>query len=261
MMNLHSRRLTVVAGLLLLALAACRPGAAEYTDLESPKTVKVSDASVNLAVRFVRGTTRLLPADAARLQALAASGQIAPADRVTVSAAGTPALATARVETIADNLVRYGIVASEGSLAAIPPDQAIIATGRYLVTTPPCPNWSKNPALDFTNTYDSNFGCADAVNLGRMVWRPADLAQGVPLGPVYTEGPGLVQSSSVINPQAQLVPAVTAGSGYYASTNGIGSALSTVGCAVALATPSATSNSGITIPTNPVAPCAVSSLP
>ena len=50
--------------------------------------------------------------------------------------------------------------------------------GRYAVTLPPCPNWSMPRANDFTNAPPSNFGCANAVNLGLMVASPGDLAQG-----------------------------------------------------------------------------------
>jgi pilus assembly protein CpaD len=64
---------------------------------------------------------------------------------------------------------------------AVAPNQAIVESVRYVVTLPPCPNWSKTPPLRYTNTHASNFGCADAVNLGLMVASPADLAEGRPL--------------------------------------------------------------------------------
>ncbi len=175
---------TLVAAGLLLALAACRPGAAEYTESEAPKQLTLDNATVRVDVRFAPGSSRLFAGDAARLRGLAASGSIAPSDRVSVSAAGGPALAAARVNTIAAELLHYGIVASSGSLGVAAANRAIIATGRYLVTLPPCPNWSKTASISFTNTLDSNFGCATAVDLGRMVASPADLAEGRPVGPV-----------------------------------------------------------------------------
>src|ERR1019366_6262420 len=67
-------------------------------------------------------------------------------------------------------------------LGDVPANRAIIETGRYLVSLPPCPNWSKWPPDDFTNTLASNFGCATVTNLGHMVASPADLAQGRPVG-------------------------------------------------------------------------------
>jgi hypothetical protein len=98
------------------------------------------------------------------------------------AASGSPDLAAARVATLSDALLQYGIVASPVVLADVPQNAAIVAAERYLVTLPPCPNWSKPPAHDFTNAVNSNFGCATVSNLGRMVASPADLASGQPLG-------------------------------------------------------------------------------
>ena len=74
-------------------------------------------------------------------------------------------------------LLPYGIVASPAAGARRRPMRPSIRRDRYLVTLPPCPNWSKPAAGagDFTNTPSSNFGCAAAVNLGLMVANPADL--------------------------------------------------------------------------------------
>src|SRR5579863_4926226 len=125
---------------LLLALAACRPGAAEYTESEAPKNLVLDNATASVDVRFLPGSSRLLARDAARLRALAASGGIAPSDRVTVAAQGSPGLAKARFDTIAAELLPYRVVASAGTLGGVPPNHAIVETGRYLVTLPPCPN-------------------------------------------------------------------------------------------------------------------------
>ena len=180
-MNAHP---TLVAAGLLLALAACGPGAAEYTESEAPKQLTLDNATTRVDVRFAPGSSRLAAGDAARLRRLAASGSISPADRVRVSAAGGPALAAARVNTIAAELLHYRIIASGGSPGAAPADRAVIETGRYMVTLPPCPNWSKPASIASTNTASSNFGCATAVNFARMVASPADLAEGRPVGPV-----------------------------------------------------------------------------
>jgi len=57
-----------------------------------------------------------------------------------------------------------------------------VTVHRTLVTLPACPDWSGNPKIDSQNQPFSNFGCADAVNLGLMVARPSDLAAGRPSG-------------------------------------------------------------------------------
>lgn len=177
-MKLHSR---LLAGAVLLALAACRPGAAEYTDVEAPRNLTLDNASAQLTVRFAPGSSRLLASDAARLRAMAASGGIAESDRVSVAVAGSPALAAARFETIAADLLRYRIVASPRPVASLPPNHAVIESTRYLVTLPTCPNWSKQSQLGFSNTAASNYGCATAVNLGLSVAYPADLIEGRPV--------------------------------------------------------------------------------
>jgi pilus assembly protein CpaD len=91
-------------------------------------------------------------------------------------------LANTRFAAISAELLRYGIIASQTNMAGGLPDRAIIQSGRYMVTLPACPNWSKQPSLGFTNTLSSNFGCATATDLGMMVAYPADLAQGRPRG-------------------------------------------------------------------------------
>jgi pilus assembly protein CpaD len=177
-MKMHHRLVTAA---LVLGLAAC---AAQYTESEAPKQVQLDNASARVDVRFAPGSSRLLAGDAARLRALAATGAIAPSDRITVSAGGPPRLAAARFETIAGVLLPYRIIAMQGPLVPVSANRAIVESERYLVTLPPCPNWSKYPPLGYTNTHASNFGCTTAVDLALMVANPADLAEGRPLGPV-----------------------------------------------------------------------------
>jgi len=179
-MNAHP---CLVAAGLLLALAACQPGAAEYTSSEAPKNLVLDRASSRIDVRFAPGSNRLSARDAGRLRWLAASGGIVPSDRITVATTGSPSLAKARFHTIAALLLPYGVVASPGIVTAAPANHAIVDTGRYLVRLPACPDWSKDPADPFSNTTDSNFACANAVNLGMSVASPADLAEGRPVGP------------------------------------------------------------------------------
>ncbi len=171
----------------LLAIAACQPLPATYTAAEAPKAITLSNAAAHFGLRFLPGSARLVPADAARLRAWAASGMIAPSDRVSVAAAGPPALAAARVATISRELLRYRIVADRFAPAWLPRNHAVIDSVRYLVTLPPCPNWSKSPDGGFTNTPSSNFGCATADNLALMVASPADLVSGRALGPAAGE--------------------------------------------------------------------------
>ncbi len=168
---------------LAVALAACAPGAAEYTKAEAPNRLQVEGAASTVEIAFAPGSARLSAADAARLDRLLGAGAIRPADRVGVAAAGAPALAAARAAAVKAALLRWGIVAEAQALPAVPPNRAVVTIGRYAVALPPCPNWSEPRANDFTNAPTSNFGCATAVNLGLMVASPGDLVGGRELAP------------------------------------------------------------------------------
>lgn len=163
---------------LVMALAACTPPALDYTESEAPKNVTVQTASSVMELRFAPGSSRLARGDIERLRRAAASGAIIPQDRVTVAVAGAPALADARAAAVSAELLRYGIVPELAASPAIRSDLAAIAVDRSLVTMPPCPNWSKSPAIDFNNMVASNFGCSTAGNLAQMVANPMDLASG-----------------------------------------------------------------------------------
>jgi pilus assembly protein CpaD len=184
-MNMKAPPYLVAAGL-VLSLAACSPGATDYTESEAPKDLVLDNASSRVDVHFAPGSSHLYGRDAARLRRMAATGGIVPSDRITVATNGGPGLAAARFRTIAALLLPYGVVASQGNLAPLPANHAIIDTGRYLVTLPPCPNWSKDAAIHFNNATASNFGCSTMVNLGLSAASPADLVQGRPVG--FAEG-------------------------------------------------------------------------
>lgn len=168
---------------IVLALAACAPGAAEYTKAEAPNRLQVEGATRIITVAFNPGSDRLAAAEASRLDGLVTSGAIRPADRVAIAAAGPPGLAAARAAAVASRLLRWGIVAEAGPPGGAPPNRAVVTIGHYAVILPACPNWSMPRANDFTNAPPSNFGCATAVNLGLMVASPADLAIGRQLAP------------------------------------------------------------------------------
>jgi pilus assembly protein CpaD len=195
---------------LALTLAACAPGAAEYTKSEAPNRLQVDSATSQLAFAFAPGSARLGAGEAAHLDRLVASGAIRPADRVAIAASGVPTLADARVAAISSRLLRWGIVADTRSIAAVPPNRAIVMVGRYAVTLPPCPNWSMPRANDFTNAPPSNFGCATAVNLGLMVAHPADLAGGEALAPADGK-PAAAAVDRYLDDQVQLPPLVALG--------------------------------------------------
>lgn len=179
-MKMHPH-LVVVA--IVLGLAACRPAATEWTESEAPNRLRLDDAAVSVNLRFVPGSAHLSPGDAGRLRAMAARGEISASDRVAVAVGGSPGLADARRNAISAALLPYGIVTSVLPLANMPANGAVVEARRYIVTLPPCPNWSKASGTDFTNSYPSNFGCSVQTNFGQMVASPTDIVSGQPHGP------------------------------------------------------------------------------
>jgi pilus assembly protein CpaD len=162
---------------LTLGLAAC---AAEYSKSEAPNTLRVDGAESRRELAFAAGSAHLTPSELRKIDGWVLSGTIRPADRVAVAAAGPPGLAAQRAAAISGELLRYGIVTQTLALDAVPANRAVVSVGRYAVTLPTCPNWSQSLSYDFTNAFTSNYGCANATNLGLMVASPADLASGRP---------------------------------------------------------------------------------
>jgi pilus assembly protein CpaD len=199
-------RLYPIAVPLVLALAAC---ATDYTKSEAPNTLQVDGGETRIDLSFGPGSARLVPGEAARLDRMVASGIILPGDRVTIAAAGPPALARQRAAALSSALLAHGIVADASPLGTAPANHAIIGVGRYTVTLPPCPNWSQSYSAEYTNARSSNWGCAAATNLGLMVASPGDLVSGRTLGPAE----GMVAVNAVqryLNDRVKPPPAPTA---------------------------------------------------
>jgi pilus assembly protein CpaD len=162
---------------LVLGLAAC---AAEYSKSEAPDQLRVDGGESRHELAFAAGSAYLPPGEVRKINQWVLGGNIRPADRVQIAAAGPPGLAERRAAAISSELLRYGIVATALPVDTVPTNRAIVSIGRYAVTLPACPNWSQSLAYEFTNAFSSNYGCANATNLGLMVASPADLVSGRP---------------------------------------------------------------------------------
>ena len=170
-------RLFPLAAPLILGLAAC---VAEYSKSEAPDELRVAGAESRREVAFAAGSAYLPSGELRKIDQWVLSGSIRPADRVQIAAAGPPGLAERRAAAISSELLRYGIVATALPIDTVPANRAVVSIGRYAVTLPTCPNWSQSLRYEFTNALSSNYGCANATNLGLMVASPADLASGRP---------------------------------------------------------------------------------
>jgi pilus assembly protein CpaD len=202
---------------LLLGLAAC---VTEYSKSEAPAALQVDGAQSRVEIAFAGGSDRLAAGEARRLDRLVLDGNIRPADRVAIAAAGPPGLAERRAAAISSELLRYGIVASTQTLDTLSANRAIVSVGRYTVTLPACPNWSESLAAEFTNAYSSNYGCANVTNLGLMVASPADLVSGRTLAPADAQ-PAVAAVQRYMNDRVKQPPAPTA-SPFAASSGGGG---------------------------------------
>lgn len=210
-------RLYPIAVALLLGLAAC---VTEYSKSEAPAALQVDGAESRVEIAFAGGSDRLSLGEARRLDGLVRAGNIRPADRVSIAAAGPPGLAERRAAAISSELLRYGIVAQTLALDTVPANRAIVSIGRYAVTLPACPNWSESLAAEFTNAYSSNYGCANVTNLGLMVASPADLVNGRTLAPADAQ-PAVAAVQRYMTDRVKQPPAPTA-SPFAASTGGGG---------------------------------------
>lgn len=170
----------------LVALSACSPYTEEWSPSQSPKRNTVNWVEIPYAVPFASGSAVLAPAERAALDRFIARQAHDKTIRLTVSAAdaGSP-LGVRREAAVAAYLrqreldPKLGPVATEG----VNRSAVVVAIGRFVVTPPSCPDWSKTAGGDSANQIDSNFGCAVETNLGLMVANPGDLVHGAPMGP------------------------------------------------------------------------------
>jgi pilus biogenesis lipoprotein CpaD len=201
------------ASILGLGLTACAPATVGpnpnlgWIEAGSPKAVEVDRAEYRHAVYFDTDQARIPGLEQDRLLAFLASVQ--PSSRDTIRLEGhaderatdlyNVELAGRRNESVNAFLRAQGLVdltvTSSAFGEAVP---AVAGTGpeswqqnrrvelvleRYLVTLPPCPDWSRQSGTDFANLPHSNFGCATQTNLGLMVAEPRDLVRGRGLAP------------------------------------------------------------------------------
>jgi pilus assembly protein CpaD len=203
---MHRNR-SILALALTIFVGACAP-VTTYTDAEAPKRLKLDSATTQLNLHFAPGSAALSAGETARLRQLAATGRVDPSDRVTIAVNGAPQLAQARAGAVAAALSPYGIVPMT-DYGDAPPNGAVVAITRTLVTLPPCPNWSKPPYSDYGNQPSSNFGCSTEANLGMMIAHPTDLASGLPVSGASGQ-PAASAVNRYLNDKVQLPASNTA---------------------------------------------------
>jgi pilus assembly protein CpaD len=195
-----------------LGLGACTPSLGPQSNLgwieaSSPKQLEVDRALYRHSVYFPTDRSTVAASERARL--LSFLETIAPRDRDSIRLEGHAderATELYNLELAADRNERVEALLREVGLGDLPVTTvafgeavpAVPSTGpaawrlnrrveiileRYLVTLPPCPDWSRQSGTDFSNQPHSNFGCATQTNLGLMVAEPKDLVRGRTLAP------------------------------------------------------------------------------
>ncbi|MFZ0695345.1 MAG: CpaD family pilus assembly lipoprotein [Alphaproteobacteria bacterium] len=185
--RLATSRLLLALGF-IGSLAACAPSLqnSQWTEAESPKENKVLFLRETHDVRFDPGKDKLSAAELKGLDAFLAREEANPNDDITIAVARAPdgngsALSARRQAAVAAYLGGLHLKAIPDGETSTPADQVTVVIGRYVVTPPQCPDWSKPSDDDPSNTPSSNLGCATETNLGLMIADPRDLVSGKPL--------------------------------------------------------------------------------
>ena len=175
-----------------MLISGCTPDVARWTPVEAPKENKVDFVVMTHQVHFVPGSTTPVNGEAKALSDFLDSVAFSYGDQATIDAgphsgtAASDALAAERIDTVSTMLRKLRIRAQPASRptvdGALTRDGVVVTVGRYVVTSPNCPDRSKPEGDDFANTTESNYGCATATNLGLMVANPGDLLHGAQPG-------------------------------------------------------------------------------
>lgn len=172
-----------------IIVCACTTPPAVVEKLNTPKENSVQLFNYQHQVHFLPNSATPAPGEDDALTAFLARMSPQPSDQMTVQFNGVPdALTNARVQHVAEELRRrfpdteIGTGPGETDTGAV-----AVSIGRYMASTPTCPDWSNIDPEGFSNAPSANFGCATTSNLGAMVANPADLLHGATPGPADAE--------------------------------------------------------------------------
>ena len=169
-----------------LALAACTPPTSEWSETQAPKKLHVDYVRFEHSAAFVPGSAEFAEGEVAELTAFLEKSEVTGDDHVYVEPPSDDGLTAQRIGKLAHELTgrRVGAVTLAASPKDVPSDHLRLIVERYVVTPPNCPDWTKpSYGAGHSNDMPSNWGCADATNLGLMIADPRDLVIGRTLGP------------------------------------------------------------------------------
>lgn len=185
----------------LVTLGACAPDTAEWSPVEAPKKNRVDWVAFHHTIQFDARNVTL--GDRAKAGLSRFVRRLGSGEGVRIMVAATAdadgALVAGRREAAVTAYLReLGLrprLAPAAPGRGVGKSAVVVTIGRYVVTTPRCPDWSKPAHKDFDNRVSSNFGCATETNLGLMVADPGTLLRGRPVGPADGEA----QAKSIEN--------------------------------------------------------------
>lgn len=178
-------------------LAACQGSTQLYTQAEAQHENQLTWVNLTHEVRFEHMIDKVAGAEDERLAAFLEQVGASHTDTLIIDTGNFGGeWADIRVRNI-ENTLRKQVPGGRPQRTRVGRDEfsediVRVIVGRYLVTTPRCPNWSKPSHRDPLNQPSSNFGCSTTANLGLMVADPADLVRGRRLGPA--DGTAMMQA-------------------------------------------------------------------
>jgi pilus assembly protein CpaD len=181
----------------LMLVVGCTPESARWTPTEAPKENKVEFVTLAHQVHFAPGAVTTTSAEAKALSDFLGGIALGYGDQVTIDpgtrsgSVAVDTLASKRLDAVTAMLRKLHVRAQSATRpsvdGALAQNVLVVTVGRYIVTGPNCPDRRKPESDDFSNTTQSNYGCATATNLGLMVANPGDLVRGIPAGPADGE--------------------------------------------------------------------------
>ena len=163
----------------------------DFSDVPEAREPRADLVQYSHDVAFSAGETRLTNGQRLRLDVFLARLEAGYGDRFYVMAGrgrkGAPKQAAARLAErrrqavmafLEHRRLRVLSLRTEFGIDAPVGEAVKVIVRRYVVTVPGCPDWTGRPGVSYDNTHSSNFGCANAVNLGLMVADPRDIVVG-----------------------------------------------------------------------------------
>jgi pilus assembly protein CpaD len=199
MITNKTRSLCSWAGILIAAalLSACAAKIEGWSPSPAPKTSSVGWVVSVHEVRFEPNSDRLAPGELVHLDRFLGAMDLRRPSHIFVDAGASASTGGSTLDGQRRDAVDSLLLGYDLMTQFAPPRQGIdpnsptmarsdegvlVLVGRYTVSTPGCPDWTKPTISDFDNQKSSNFGCATATNLGMMVADPRDLIGGSPVG-------------------------------------------------------------------------------